>query len=779
MPRAITFVLAVAPLANVSVGSANAQARDARFAISIPAASLSESLAALAAATGASFGFAGSLPRIWTRGVRGSMSIATAVRTLLAGTGLTAVPIGSLAFRIERARPLQGRPSAPAAPPVLPAADDIVVTGQKRAQSLSDVAMSLSVVKLDQAPGAGVTTGSREFALSVEGLALTNLGPGRNRQFIRGVADSPFNGPSQSTVAVQLDEARITFDAPDPDLRLVDVIRVEILKGPQGPLYGSGALGGIYRIVTRKPDLAAASAETEIYGENVEHGGAGGGGEAVLNLPLVDGRLGVRAVGYGMRSGGWIDDVGRDRDANVANTYGGRVALSWQPVPDWSIGLSGTVQYVNVADSQYVTASDDTLKRTAAISEPTDNDFRSVAGTVEGRLGALRVVSATSYIDHVVDFVLDASAAAEQFGLTGPARFRDDRTYNIFNQEVRLSPVSGGRWLVGSSFLRSRSHNQAVIGPLDGASTPVETLDRRVSEVAVFGEGTVPILYRLDATVGARLSRTIADDEATERAGGSTVRISKTILSPSVSLAWTPVADSIVFLRYARAVRPGGLAPTAQAASRRFESDELSTVDLGVRRSRDANGLSLSGSLFYTDWHHIQSDYLLANGLISTRNAGRGRIIGAEASADLSLTPHLRVSAGANLQDARLINAEDGIEIKDRRLPITPNLAARLGVSHETQLGSWRMTLNGHANYVGLSRLSFDENLDRKMGNYVTLASGATFALRGLSISARLDNLLDIKGDSFAFGNPFSIAAGRQYTPLRPRTVTLSIGRSW
>src|SRR5204862_426906 len=107
-----------------------------------------------------------------------------------------------------------------------------------------------------------------------------------------------FNGPSQSTVAIQLDEARITFDAPDPDLRLVDMERVEILKGPQGPLYGSGALGGIYLMVTRKPELSGYSGSIRLIGEAIEHGSPGAGGEAVVNVPVVDGKLAVRGVGY-------------------------------------------------------------------------------------------------------------------------------------------------------------------------------------------------------------------------------------------------------------------------------------------------------------------------------------------------------------------------------------------------------------------------------------------------------------------------------------------------
>src|SRR5690606_14816127 len=104
------------------------------------------------------------------------------------------------------------------------------------------------------------------------------LGPGRNRLFLRGVADSPFSGESQSTVAVVLDEARVTYSAPDPDIRLVDVERVEVLKGPQGSYYGTGTLGGIYHIVTRRAQVDKTSLALSANVESVAHGGTGRGG---------------------------------------------------------------------------------------------------------------------------------------------------------------------------------------------------------------------------------------------------------------------------------------------------------------------------------------------------------------------------------------------------------------------------------------------------------------------------------------------------------------------
>ncbi|MEG3125122.1 TonB-dependent receptor [Sphingomonas sp. GB1N7] len=774
------------PLADVALVATSVKAREAGYAIDIPAGSIGSSLNALSTATGISIGYDGDLPPIRTRAVRGRMDLGEVLSRMLAGTGLIAVRIGPSAFRLQRV-PKHAQPriamvpprsmASASAPPIPVAEADIIVTGQKRPQALREVPMSVSVVALADVTDR-VSPGSRDLALSVDGLALTNLGPGRNRQFIRGVADSPFIGPSQSTVAVQIDNARITFDAPDPDLRLIDVYRVEILKGPQGPLYGSGALGGIYHIVTRKPVLDETSASARLLGETVAHGSAGFGGEAVLNLPIVTDKLAVRAAGYVSRSGGWIDDIGRKANANVATIYGGRLALRWQPTEAWSVNLGGIVQNINVADSQYVTVSDDTLRRVSPVAEPVDNDFRAVTATIEGDAGPLKLVSATSYVDHRVDFTLDASTSAAALGVLTPAVFRDNRAYTIFNQELRFSPVDSGIWLAGISFLRATSRSDARLSDANGTA-PVESLNRIVAEYALFGEMKLPLGRRIDATAGLRLFRTMAENEAVERSDGASRSVGKTVLSPSIALSWAPDTQTIVFLRYARAVRPGGLSSSEQNVATRFQDDALGTIDLGIRHQPPGARFSYSASVFYTQWDHIQSDYLLANGLVSTRNAGCARIIGAEASVDWAVLPATRISAGVALQDGRLTRNEAGIAIDDRRLPVTPDLTARLSIAQDFELGSWHSTINAQGNYIGRARLTFDPDIDQAMGRYATVSTAVSVARRRLTLGARIDNLFDVRGDSFAFGNPFSIRTTDQYVPLRPRTITLSIGRAF
>jgi outer membrane receptor protein involved in Fe transport len=782
---AIPYAWLLLPLLELAAAPVAAAPAAQVFWFDVPSGPIGTSLSLFSQLTGISVG-GPDLPTYVTRRLRGQMSADDAIRRLLSGSGFTAERVGGTAYRIvpilPRAPPV--RKIAPALPaqalPTLPAAPalDIIVTGQKRSQHLQQVPASITVVDLTGSQAGRLLAGSRDLSLSVEGLATTNLGPGRNRQFIRGVADSPFNGPSQSTVAVQLDEARITFDAPDPDLRLIDMDRVEILKGPQGPLYGSGALGGIYHLVTTKPDLASVSGSLLLSGESVARGGPGGGVEAILNLPIVTDRLAIRGVAYLARQGGWIDNIGRNRNANASRVTGARGAVRWQVDGDWMVDVSGALQDVNTLDSQYVTASKTTERRDTGIAEPTDNDFKTAAATVQGRVGGLKLLATTSYVDHGVDYTLDSTDASAAFGFAGPTRFEDNHKYTILNQEIRLSPATSSHWLAGLSYLDAHSRSSAAISG-EGRSLIVESLNRRIIEFAVFGEGTLPIMDRLSATAGARLFRTVAKDEAAEQTGGGSDQISKTILSPSLSLAWTPSSHATVYLRYARSLRPGGLAPTGQTASRRFDSDELGTIDLGARTVSAGGKITLGASLFHTVWSNIQSDYLLPNGLVSTRNAGRGRIYGVEANSEWRLLDRLMLSGGATYVNARLIRTETGLELDDRRLPITPEFTGRASVQYRWPLGAWSALLSAQANYIGRARLTFDPSLDREMGNYTSVSLAALATRNRLTIGARIENLFDIQGDSFAFGNPFSIMSGSQYTPLRPRTVTLSVSRSW
>ncbi|WP_313807427.1 TonB-dependent receptor domain-containing protein [Sphingobium sp.] len=768
-------------IAEGTLGVGPAQAREERFSFDLPAGPLAASLARFSEITGLSVGYPGALPMVTARPIKGTMSAEKALHKLLDGTRLRAVKLAPHLYRLEVA-PQSGRSRAVAARNAAPAgaSADIVVTGQKRELALDEVPLSVSILPIEALRSSPRPLDSKDVGLRVEGLATTNLGPGRNRQFIRGVADSPFLGQSQSTVAVQVDDARVTFNAPDPDLRLIDVEQVEILKGPQGPLYGSGALGGIYHIVTRRPDLDGVSAWGRLSASAVEHGGTGAGGEAVVNLPLIEDRLAVRAVAYRLTDGGWIDNAASGKDSNSTRTQGLRVGLKWQPSQDWSVDLGYTAQDIATRDSQYVLSAGEGLIRPGRLAEPTDNDFEMFHATVAGRLGGLELLSVTSHVGNAVGYALDASDVADDFGLSGTVRFDDDRHYSLFNQEIRLSSGKGSPWVAGASFLRAAVRNRGTLTATDGSSQTVEQTHRVVMEAALFGEVTIPLWARLDTTLGARIYQSRAEDESDEAERRHSAEAKgMLILSPSLALSYRLQGGGLVYLRYARAMRPGGLAPTGMTTSGRFDADELGSFDLGMRRSLLGGHLKLSGSAYYTDWHDIQSDYLLADGLVSTRNAGRARIIGMEVAADWQMGGGYTLTLGGAAQDARLTHSAAGIELSDRHLPIAPDVTGRASLSRRYTLGRWSGQSAIQANYIGHARLSFDDDLDRSMRPYATVALNSMLERDGWTAAFQIDNLFDVRGDSFAFGNPFSIRTAQQYTPLRPRAVTISLARQW
>ena len=758
-----------------------AAAQSQTYPIDLPAGPLPASLAALSRQTGASIGIDGALPAMQVRALKGRLTIERALERILDSSGLRAVRIGPAAFRLERKQATRRKPVPPPAVSQAPEApqSELIVTALKRAQSLDNVPLSLAVVRLRATDTSGALMDSAAVASRIDGLTITSLGAGRNRQFIRGVADSPFSGRSQSTVSVNLDEARVTYNAPDPDLRLVDIDRVEILKGPQGPLYGTGALGGVYRIVTNRPDLGDASFAATVQGSGVQHGDVGGGLTAIVNLPLIRDRLAIRAVGYGTEEPGWIDNADGPRNSNDTHVRGGRLALRWKP-SDWTVDLAAAGQFQTVDDSRYVTTGMKTLSRSGIAPEPHENDFLTASATVTGPLGALDLLATANWVDHDIASTMDASAAAPLFGLADSQLYFDERHYRLFNQEVRLSSKASQyfSWLAGLSYLSAMSRINGRIGPEAATSTAIETARQQVDELAAFGEVSLALFPAITATAGLRAFYSHIADERRGVPEAQQLRTKKTGLTPSLSLAWQPATGQNYYLHYAGALRPGGLSPASNGLDSRFQSDELSNFELGGRWV--LGRVTLESGAYLTFWDHIQSDYLLPNGIVGTRNAGDGRIAGVEAALRWAPSSLWSIESGLTLQDARIVHPEGSVALaEDRRLPVVPGLAGRAAVARHLSLGAWSGTIEARMNYTGMSRLSFDADLDRRMGNYAIVGLSAAVARGAWHGRLGLDNVLNARGDSFAFGNPFTIRNGPQYSPLRPRMLSVSIGRTF
>lgn len=762
-----------------AIRAAETAAAPARvFHLDIPAGTLDETLTRLADQTGISVGMRGNLPHVATQAVAGEYTVPAALATLLNGTGFEALQVSRNSFRLQRV----AAASATAAADSQEELAEVVVTGSKREQDWRTIPISMSVIGADRIATHALPGGSRAALLQDAALSSTNLGPGRNRQFIRGVADSPFLGPSQATVSVQFDESRATYDGPDPDLRLLDVEQVEILKGPQGPLYGTGALGGVYHIVPRRPDLTQWQFQDMLHVAGVSDGGRGVGADAVLNAPLVPDRLGLRAVGYAATEPGWIDNIGGRANANDTQVRGGRLALRGVLPAGWMLDFEGAAQLMHTADSQYLPGATHPPQRSGVLPEPLDNDFHLGAITLRGKWGGHNVLATFSHVWQEADAILDASDSATAWNAAAPLRYLDRRRYRLWNQEVRMWSDEGARvgWLVGGSYLSSSSDISGTLVSTDAALRQVLEMLAHVGEAALFGEASVPLHASLRATAGLRLFRSDIENKSRSESGQVEREPYVDAATPSFALDWrSPDQRRFYYLRFARAIRPGGLNPadpTAQYTS--FRADQLSNLDLGMRLLGAEDAPSLQAAVFATRWQHIQSDYLLANGLIGTRNVGDGRNLGVEGTLTWAPTDSWSFETSATFQRPRLYHAEVAVG-DDPRLPVVPDVRLHGAIARSFALGGWQGRLRTDVDYAGASRLSFEQSLDRKMGEVITVDGSLELRRDRLALALRLANLLDSHADTFAFGNPFSVRVQPQFTTQQPRTVTLSAGWNW
>ncbi|MFD2580775.1 TonB-dependent receptor [Novosphingobium colocasiae] len=252
--------------------------------------------------------------------------------------------------------------------PIIPktGGQPIIVTASKRAERLQDVPAAITAIGSQQMEAQGVQRVADYIAL-VPGFASRDHGaPGYGTVILRGLNTGSFQ--STATVAYYFDDNPFTatgslsygaFVTPDPDI--TDIERIEVLKGPQGTLYGASSLGGLVRLISRKPDLAEFSGSIKVDASSVKGGSEGYGIRGNFNLPVVRDKLAVRATVLARHSPGWVDNVYTGKkDHNDGNSYGGRVAALWEPSSDLKVELTAAYQDTDTKALNYTLAESDT-----------------------------------------------------------------------------------------------------------------------------------------------------------------------------------------------------------------------------------------------------------------------------------------------------------------------------------------------------------------------------------------------------------------------------------
>lgn len=784
---------------SLALASAASAAAPTRHAIHIAAKARSEALIDLGVQARVTLGGASTCPGKGPA-VFGLMTLRQALTRLTAGAPCRFEILDGSTVRIVAVKPVPAQVVAPTpGGREILALDEVLVTATKRQTSLRSAPGAISVVgaaRLNDTGAVATTSISQQTA----GFFTTNLGAARNKIMLRGLSDGTFTGRTQQTVATYLDNVPLTYNAPDPDLRLIDVERVEVLRGPQGSLYGSGSLSGVYRIVSRKPDLENASGSMLGSIAATESGSPSQKLEAVVNLPILARRGALRVAAYSDVDGGYVDDVNL-RLSNVDRTtrLGGRAALAFQLDPSWLVTLSAARQELRSTDTQYTTPALGGQRRANQVRETHSNQFSQGAVTLVGEGPWGRFQSSTGYVDHRFASRFDATAAlaadspdAIELGL-----FDESSHIKLLAEDAVLSSPDTGRlrWLVGLYGLLSRedSTGELRVRTTADPSRLVYLEDRRDHrrELAAYGEATYDLVWGWSVSLGGRAfstrirttSHILASPPGQSRSSERSA--SFTGVSPKLTLQHPWGDNGMIYLLSSEGYRSGGFnsGGTAALSALRssFKPDHLRNYEIGASAEPFLGRMTVRAALFHDVWTDIQTDQYLSSGLSYTANVGNGRNTGLEIESVLHPTARLTLSANALFNRPRLTKVDPTFaSAAQSALPGVPDLSAGMLIRHERPLSDTaNLILTAQLGYIGRSRLTFDRRYSPSMGGYVTGRLGAQVTSGPWRVALAVTNPANASSDTFAYGNPFSFGQVRQVTPLRPRTWNLDISRAF
>jgi iron complex outermembrane recepter protein len=592
----------------------------------------------------------------------------------------------------------------------------IIVTALKRETTFQEVPFSLGVQSADDIDRAGISS-IEGIADNTAGLSIQNLGPGQSQVAVRGVSAGQIvrDQPGvKSQVGVYLDESPITLSLFTPDLDLFDLDRVEVLRGPQGTLFGASSVGGSIRYITRQPEFGSTESLVEANVNAIADGGVGGHVKGAFNVPLAD-NLVMRAVGYHTEYAGYIDAItptSINEDVNSGSRTGGRVAIALQAGPDTLI--TGRVVYQDVQSDgfnreerfNFLTGDLTTLGERQQFlqrSEEFTDETLITDLTFEHGFEFGDLTAVTTYTSRDILVSRDASALTQSVSSDlgfDPSYFRtpsnlvDTTDYTSLAQEVRFTSNGDGpnQWVVGAFYnTNERSYAQrlptsgydaitdatlgagtsAAVANGYGANSPFNSdLDYDFTQYAVFGEINRDVTDKLTLTAGGRFYS--FEEERLISSGGlfangdSNVKdtTDSTGFSPRFMASYALDNDTSINFVAANGFRLGGVndplnVPLCTPEDRNifggfqsYDDETMWSYEAGVKTQRGA--LTFNGAVFYNDINDLQTT--LDAGSCSSRilfNVEEAHTVGLEAEVKYALADGLDVFFNASFIEAQ------------------------------------------------------------------------------------------------------------------------------
>lgn len=721
--------------------------------------------------------------------------------------------------------------------------EQVRVTAQKRAEALQSVPLSVTALEQRDLERMGIERLS-DLARETPGLAVVSSGPGQNILIVRGVSSV---AGTAGTVGYYLDDTPITASSNASLLSLrglidpgiFDIARIEVLRGPQGTLYGSSSMGGTIKYVSTLPDLRQFSGRASAGLSRTSGGGWNEEANAALNVPLGDGGNAALRLGLFLRhADGYIDRypiaadnilaVGpggrQEKNGNTENTKGGRLAVRVNLGSGLTVNGSVYYQHMRLGAPFQVDmppGSFDALLQTRLLPEPSVQKSSLSNLTINKSFGSFELVSSTSYYDRRVSLTEDASKVLYYFLSPSPQTevypvlMRGEYINREITQEVRaLSDFKGPFQLIGGVFYRhvdaplaseipvTAGYNQRFGTNFD--SFFIGGRQATVRETALFAETSYQLAPAWTARFGLRafrISQGFAQQGDGLFNGGPSAVVGDSRDSgytPRFNLSWQPHQDLMVYATASKGYRQGGPnnpAPAALCATevaglglsddalRKFAADTLWSYEAGVKSQWLARRLTLNASLYSIDWNKVQQQIVLQCGFNITANFGSARSKGAELEASYQPSPGLTLRLSAGYTSATLDNDVPGTgAMKGDRLLDVPRWTGGAAVEYNWR---WNAGYTGFgrlgANYTGSANSLYDRSSPfYQRAGFTEVNFQFGWQPEGMTPRWRAtvfaENLLDKIGQT---GLPVAISADlpntRRVAINRPRTVGVKL----
>ena len=602
---------------------------------------------------------------------------------------------------------------------------EVIVTAQKKEERLLDTPVPVSVID-----AASLTESNqvllRDYASSVPGLNIQADIVNQQQVSIRGITTG---GSGTAVVGIMVDGIPFggTYDQTGggfvPDFDPGDLQRVEVLRGPQGTLYGASSMGGLVNFVTADPSTDRYSGRVAAGYSSVYNGAEPGFNvRASANIPISD-QLAIRVSGFSRQDPGYIDNPTLGLDGvNKAQADGAHLAALWRPTDTISLKVSALYQYYNQdAASDVVQASglgpwqQNYIAQYGGANQKSDQVYSAI---FKSKLGDMMLTSSTGYSSNrsytTLDFgyVFGQAVQAMFPGVSGAPYIEHDSPKRI-TEELRLEgSVWKVDWSVGGYYSRERSlfvdsvyASNAATGQIVGLYLPFDYSTRTGKEYAGFTNATVHVTDRLDFQFGGRESRISLDIPQYSVTGGSlgstpavtpAQYASNSIFTYSVTPEFKISPDLMVYAKASSGFRPGYantiVAEIGPGIPRQVDPDKTKNYEVGAKGTFFDQKLTLDGSLYYIDWKNLQIS-LQSNGLLYNANGSAAKSEGVELSATVRPFSGLTIQGWIDYDNAVLTepfppatstvpaNAGD-------RLPITPRRSGYLSVTQEFRLVS-------------------------------------------------------------------------------------------